>query len=70
MKRRKGQPAWAIAIADRAHHRLHRRYWALLNRGKPVNKTVTAIARELVSFVWEVMIEVQVRLMKELSHAA
>jgi transposase len=60
-KRRAGQPAWAIAIADRAHRRLHRRYWALLQRGKPVHKVVTAVARELVSFVWEALQEAKAR---------
>jgi transposase len=60
-KRREHQPAWATAIADRAHRRLHRRYWALLNRGKPTNKAVTAVARELVSFVWEALMEVAAR---------
>jgi transposase len=57
-KRREGQPAWAIAIADRAHRRLHRRYWALVNRGKSSHKAVTAIARELAAFIWEAMVEV------------
>jgi len=51
-KRREGQPAWAIAIADRAQQRLHKRYWRLLGRGKAHNKTVTAVARELVGFIW------------------
>jgi len=55
--RRKGQPVWAIEIADRAHHRLHRRYWTLLLRGMPASKTTTAIARELVGFVWEALVE-------------
>jgi transposase len=69
-KRRKGQPAWAIAIADRAHHRLYRRYWALLHRGKPVHKVVTAIARELVSFVWEVLNEARARSKSQPAQAA
>ena len=56
-KRREDQPLWAIAIADRAHQRLHRRYWALVNRGKPAHKAVTAVARELVAFLWEAMVE-------------
>jgi len=56
-KRREGQPLWAIAIADRAHQRLYHRYWALVKRGKPVHKTVTAVARELVGFLWEAMVE-------------
>lgn len=60
-RRRQGQPAWAIAIADRAHQRLHRRYWALLHRGKPVHVVITAIARELVSFVWEGLREAEAR---------
>jgi transposase len=69
-KRRKGQPAWAVAIADRAHRRLHRRYWALVNRGKPQNKAVTAVARELVSFVWEALREASTRTRQEISEAA
>jgi transposase len=60
-KRREGQPAWAIALADRAHHRLHRRYWALVHKGKSPNKAVTAAARELVGFVWEALLEVSRR---------
>jgi len=58
-KRRQGQPAWAVSIADRAHQRLHRRYWALVNHGKPVHKVVTAVARELVAFLWEAMVEAE-----------
>ncbi len=60
-KRRQDQPLWAIAIADRAHQRLYRRYWALVKRGKPAHKAVTAVARELVAFLWEVMIEAKSR---------
>jgi len=66
-KRRSGQPVWAVEIADRAHQRLHRRYWALLLRGMAPSKVATAIARELVSFVWEALIEVRGRSLK---HAA
>jgi len=51
-KRREGQPAHAIAVADRAQQRLHKRYRRLSERGKIQNKIVTAIARELVGFVW------------------
>jgi transposase len=51
-KRRQGQPEWVIAQADRAQQRLHRRYLRLLLRGKPHNKVVTALARELVGFLW------------------
>jgi transposase len=51
-KRRAGQPGWVIGIADRAQARLHRRYWHLVLRGKPSNKAATAVARELVGFIW------------------
>jgi transposase len=60
-RRRQGQAAWVIEIADRAHQRLHRRYWALVNRGKPVSKAVAAIARELVGFIWETLMECERR---------
>jgi hypothetical protein len=52
---------WAIEIADRAHHRLHKRCWALLMHGKHPAKVTTAVARELVGFVWEGLIECQRR---------
>lgn len=54
-KRREGQPARVIALADRAHQRLSRRYRAMTNRGKPSNKVVVAVARELVGFLWATM---------------
>lgn len=55
--RRRGQPVWAIEIADRAHYRLHKRYWALLMHGKHPAKVATAVSRELVAFVWEALVE-------------
>ena len=51
-QRREGQPGWAIALADRAQIRLNKRYWRLLSHCKPHNKVVTAVARELVGFIW------------------
>ncbi len=53
--RRKGQPAWVVAIAEKAQERLHRRYWRLSARGKPANQVVTAVARELAGFVWALL---------------
>jgi hypothetical protein len=41
-----------IAIADRAMHRLHRRFNRMLERGKERPKVVVAVARELTGFVW------------------
>ena len=51
-KRRDGQPARVIAIADKAHRRLSGRYRRMTSRGKEHNKVVVAIARELVGFLW------------------
>jgi transposase len=51
-RRREGQPGWAIASADRAQARLHRRYWKLINLTKPHSKAVVAVARELAGFIW------------------
>jgi len=56
-QRRQGQPAWAVAIADRAHRRLYSRYRALVARGKTPHVAVTAVARELAAFVWEALNE-------------
>jgi transposase len=55
--RRRGQPLWAIQIAERAHQRLHQRTWALLMRGMAPSKVKTAVARELVGFIWEALVE-------------
>lgn len=51
-RRREGQPAPVVGLAQRAHQRLSRRYWQLVQRGKPTNKVVVAIARELTGFIW------------------
>ena len=54
-ERRKGQPGQVVALAEKAQHRLHQRYWRLTSRGKSGNKAVTAVARELVGFIWAVL---------------
>jgi transposase len=51
-RRRNGQPAWVIAIADKAQHRLCRRFRKLAAEHKPAPKIAVAIARELAGFVW------------------
>ena len=52
-KRREGQPAAIVSLADRAQQRLNRRFMRLLlGRGKPSQKAVVAVARELAGFVW------------------
>jgi transposase len=52
-KRRAGQPAAVLAIADRAQHRLYQRYHHL-TKGyrKPENVAAMALARELIGFIW------------------
>ncbi|MCA9520840.1 MAG: IS110 family transposase [Myxococcales bacterium] len=54
-RRREGQPAWAVSHAQKAHRRLNRRYRRLTERGKPANKAIVAVARELIGFVWAVL---------------
>ena len=51
-RRRQGQPAQVIALADKAMHRLNRRFNRMLAKGKPRPKVVVAIARELAGFIW------------------
>jgi transposase len=42
------------AIAWKAQHRLHDRYRRLVARGKNKQQTITAIARELSAFIWDI----------------
>ena len=42
------------AIAEKAEQRLRRRFRALRARGKPSQKVVTAMARELAGFLWAI----------------
>lgn len=51
-RRRHGQPAAMIALADRAQLRLSRRYRHMERRGKHPTKIVVAVARELVGYLW------------------
>ena len=51
-QRREGQAPEVVAMADVAMQRLHRRYWRLVQRGKPTTVAATAVARELTGFVW------------------
>jgi transposase len=56
-ERRRGQPSWAIATADKAQLRLTRRYQRMVARGKPPQKAVVAVARELVGFIWATVLQ-------------
>jgi len=53
--RRAGQPTAIVALAQRAESRLNRRFRRLVERGKPANKALIAIARELVGFIWRAL---------------
>lgn len=58
------------AIAWRAQHRLHQRYRALMGRGKPKQKVITAVARELLGFIWAIGCEVERTQPQEVRRAA
>jgi transposase len=55
-RRRQGCPAHIVEAADRALHRLHKKYFRLLMGGKHKNVAVTAVARELAGFIWAVQV--------------
>jgi transposase len=58
-------------IAWKAQHRLHQRYARLTARGKSKQHAVTAVARELLGFIWAIGVEAERSYdTKELKHAA
>jgi transposase len=57
--RRQLVAAGVRTIAERAEQRLPRRFRRLIDRGKSSQKAVTAVARELVGFVWAIAQEEQ-----------
>lgn len=56
-KRQEGLSEEVKAIAWKAQHRLHGRYWRLVSRGKVKQQAVTAVARELLGFMWAIAVE-------------
>jgi transposase len=58
-RRQEGLSDEVRKIAWKAQHRLHRRYRHLCNHGKPKHKVVTAIARELLGFIWAIGVRVE-----------
>ena len=46
-------------IAWKAQHRLHGRYIKLMAKGKLKQKVVTAVARELLGFIWAIAVETE-----------
>jgi len=53
-RRRAGQPEAIVHIAEKAQRRLCQRYYQLLKRGKTSGQATTAVARELLGFVWAI----------------
>jgi len=51
------QPEAIRAEALKAQHRLHRRYWRLVGRGKLPPIAVVAVARELCDFIWALLVK-------------
>jgi transposase len=54
-RRREGQPARVLAIADRAQERLCARYRRMTHRGITQPKVIVAVARELTGYLWAVL---------------
>jgi transposase len=57
--RQKGASPEVKEIAWKAQHRLHSRYRKLLAKGKTKQKVMTALARELLGFVWDIGVRVE-----------
>jgi transposase len=53
-KRQQGVSEEIKAISWKAQQRLHSRFWRLTSKGKIPGKAITAVARELVGFIWAV----------------
>ena len=58
-RRQRGLPPQVTEISWKAQVRLCNRYRRMVRRGKPPQKAVVAIARELLGFMWAVGVEVE-----------
>lgn len=58
-KRQEGVCEEVREIAWKAQHRLHDRYRKLVARGKSKQQAVTAVARELLGFIWAIGMQVE-----------
>ena len=58
-KRHQGVPAEITEIAWKAQNRLHKRYMKLTMAGKDRRKVMTAVARELLGFIWAIGIKTE-----------
>ncbi|HUD54050.1 MAG TPA: transposase [Terracidiphilus sp.] len=64
-RRQEGLPAEITEIAWKAQNRLHKRYMTLMARGKDQRKTMTAVARELLGFIWAIGIKAEAMAYKQ-----
>ena len=58
-KRHQGIPPEILEIAWKAQNRLHKRYVKLMSAGKDQRKVMTAVARELLGFIWAIAIKAE-----------
>jgi len=58
-KRQQGIPAEITEIAWKAQNRLHKRYMKLSMAGKDPRKVMTAVARELLGFIWAIAVKAE-----------
>ena len=58
------------AIAWKAQLRLHQRYRRLMGKGKPKQKVITAVGRELLGFIWAIGVRSSARVKKQSRCAA
>ena len=48
-----------VEISWKAQHRLHQRYCRLMGKGKHKGEVITAVARELLGFIWAIGVKVE-----------
>lgn len=58
-KRQEDVPDEIKEIAWKAQHRLHKRYARLVAAGKDQRKTITAVGRELLGFIWAIGVKAE-----------
>jgi transposase len=58
-KRQQGVPEEIKEIAWKAQHRLHKRYIKMSSAGKEQRKTVIAVGRELLGFIWAIGVKAE-----------
>ena len=58
-RRQDGLSAETLESAWKAQHRLHQRYCRLLARGKQKQQVITAVARELLGFIWDIGVRIE-----------